>query len=173
MCKTKWLITIVLGMTAIARPVAAAAPEPGAVVPSCELRSLRDESTVRLNDYRGSVMLIDFWASWCAPCAQSFPFLDAVEREFGSAGFKVLGINVDEDRADARAFLAKHAAGFALAADASGECPEHFVVQAMPSTFLVDRGGRIREVFVGFRAEDSERMRLGIRKLLSEETAAP
>jgi peroxiredoxin len=169
----KSLTPIVLGVAAIVRPAAdAAAPGVGAAAPACELRSLRDERAIRLDDFRGSVTLVDFWASWCASCAESFPFLDAIDREFTGEGLKVLGISVDEDPADAKAFLAKHAAGFALALDERGECPEHFVVQGMPSSFLIDRGGRIREVFLGFRPGDSDRVRLQVRKLLSEVSAA-
>lgn len=138
-------------------------------VPDCALVSLTDASRpVPLSDLRGRVVLVDFWASWCAPCAKSFPFLNALDRAYRDRGLRVVGINVDERPEDARRFLARFPASFTVAVDRTGRCPERFDVRVMPSSFLVDRDGRIRHVHEGFRSEETGGMRQRIEALLDE-----
>lgn len=120
--------------------------------------------------FRGRVVYVDFWASWCAPCAEAFPFLDALQRESGAAGLQVLGIGLDERPEAARRFLERHPVGFAITADASGRCPRLFGVEAMPSSYLVDRRGRVRHVHRGFRAGDVPELRRRVRQLLDEDS---
>ncbi len=138
-------------------------------VPDCALVSLTDASRpVPLSDLRGRVVLVDFWASWCAPCAKSFPYLNGLDRAYRDRGLSIVGINVDERPEDARRFLARFPASFTIAADRTGRCPERFDVQAMPSSYLVDRDGRIRHVQLGFRSEETGVMRQRIEALLDE-----
>ena len=94
--------------------------------------------------------------------------MNALEREFGERGLRIIAINLDEDVKSAKDFLSKHPAQFTLAADASGRCPKDFGVQAMPSSYLVDRQGIIRYVHVGFRAGETDGLRKAVEQLLSE-----
>lgn len=147
------------------------AVEPGQPVPDCEMRSIGGAEPVDLDQFKGKVLYVDFWASWCPPCARSFPFMNDIEREFGDRGLVVLAINVDEKPEDAKAFLAKHSASFKLAADTNGQCPQRFGVEAMPSSYLVDTHGVVRHVHVGFRAGEAEKLRAAIEQLVAEQSA--
>jgi len=119
---------------------------------------------------RGKVLYVDFWASWCGPCAKAFPFLNAMNEKYRDRGLHILAINVDEKAEDAKDFLSRHPASFTLAADSSGRCPADFGVQAMPSSFLIDRNGIVRYVHLGFRTGDAEKIRGEIEQVLSAST---
>jgi cytochrome c biogenesis protein CcmG/thiol:disulfide interchange protein DsbE len=109
-----------------------------------------DSGYVDSDSLRGDVVLVDFWASWCAPCQQSFPWLDAIHRQYAGKGLRVVAINLDKKHAPAEAFLDKHPAGFTVAFDADGTAAEAFRVKGMPSTYLVDRDGNVVYSHVGF-----------------------
>lgn len=101
----------------------------------------------------GKVILVDFWASWCAPCKASFSALDALQNDYKDKGFIVLGINVDEKADDMRRFLEEHTVSFPVVRDARQNLVSAADVQSMPSSFLVDRRGRVRFVHTGFHGE--------------------
>jgi thiol-disulfide isomerase/thioredoxin len=159
-------IVIVALACALCSPVRAA--EPGSATPICALKSLGEESPINMGQFKGKVVYVDFWASWCAPCVRSFPFMNELDREFRDRGLQVLAINLDEKLEDAQKFLAKHPAGFILAADRSGQCPRDFGVRGMPSSYLVDRQGIIRHVHLGFRPGDARKLRALVEQLLAE-----
>jgi peroxiredoxin len=127
-----------------------------------------DGATVRLADYRGKVVLIDFWASWCPPCKASFPALDAIYRDFQEKGLQVLAVNVDERRHDAETFLAAHPHRLTVLFDPKGVAPEAFGVKGMPSSFLIDRAGTIRFTHMGYTGNVDASYRQEIGQLLSE-----
>jgi cytochrome c biogenesis protein CcmG/thiol:disulfide interchange protein DsbE len=108
----------------------------------------------RLSDLRGRLVYVDFWASWCGPCRQSFPWMNEMHRKYAARGLVVMGINVDARRADADAFLARTPAEFPLAFDAAGDAPRAFQVKGMPSSVLVDAQGRGLFSHRGFRLDD-------------------
>lgn len=135
------------------------AAEVGERAPSCQVKGLDGSGAFDLAGRTGKVVYIDFWASWCGPCAESFPFLDQLHNDLKSRGFEVLGVNLDENPADAQTFLRKRPVGFTLASDPGGHCPRVYGVQAMPSSYLVDRQGVIREVHRGFKAGDKKAIR--------------
>lgn len=145
--------------------------EAGAAVPDCNLQALGEEPATDLRQFQGKVVYIDFWASWCGPCVRSFRFMNALDHEFHDKGLEVVAINLDEKREDARSFLTKQPARFTLAADATGQCPRSFGVQAMPSSYLVDRQGIIRHVHLGFRRGEAEQLRELVEQLLAERPA--
>jgi cytochrome c biogenesis protein CcmG/thiol:disulfide interchange protein DsbE len=116
--------------------------------PSLALRTAHGE--VLLDSLRGRVVVVDFWASWCAPCQRSFPWLNSLLEHYRDRGLVVLGVSVDKSIDDADAFLAKHPASFTVAYDPAGRAAAAFAVQGMPSTFVVGRDGRIRASHVGF-----------------------
>jgi len=130
-------------------------PRPGA--PSAPQFSLpARDGTVTLDALRGQPLLVDFWASWCTPCRASFPWLARMQQRYAAHGLRVVAINLDKDRADAAAFLARIPAPFTVAFDPAGTTAEAFHVKAMPSTFLVSREGTIVFSHAGFDARRTQ-----------------
>lgn len=136
--------------------------------PSCDLAQMGTEERYDLQQFHGKVVYVDFWASWCGPCTKSFPFMNQLDRDLKGKGLEVLGINLDENREDASAFLAKHPAQFRVVADVGKNCPKDFGVQGMPASYLVDRQGVIRWMHLGFRPGDAKQIRMQIERLLNE-----
>ena len=136
--------------------------------PSCNLVRWASDEAFDLTSLRGKVVYVDFWASWCSSCVQSFPFLNELERELGSRGFVALGINLDEQKDDAARFLAKHSVGFAIATNPNMLCPKAFGVTGMPAAYLIDRKGNIRHEHLGFRSGQAISLRTAVEQLLSE-----
>jgi thiol-disulfide isomerase/thioredoxin len=127
-----------------------------------------DGGAVRLADYKGKVVLIDFWASWCPPCKTSFPALDAIYREYQEKGLEVLAVNLDEKRRDADTFLDAHPHRLTVLFDPKGTSPTAFGVKGMPSSFLIDRAGNIRFTHMGYSGNVDGSYRQEITQLLSE-----
>lgn len=125
------------------------------------------QSTVNLNNYRGRVVYLDFWASWCTPCRKSFPWMNAMQEQYGKYGFEVVAINLDEDRELAIQFLKQTPAKFTVAFDPSGKTAESYSVDVMPSSFLIDRKGELVAIHKGFRKVDSAKLENEIRQLLA------
>lgn len=144
------------------------AAEQGDAMPDCALTSAGDVTRYNLKQYQGKVLYVDFWASWCGPCAKSFPFLNHLDHEFKERGLQIIGINLDENPGDADAFLAKYPASFKIAADVNQQCAMDFGVKAMPSSYLIDRKGRIRHIHLGFRAGEAEALNVLVEQLLAE-----
>lgn len=119
-----------------------------------------------IGDSAGKVVWVDFWASWCAPCRRSFPWMNAMQRKYSSQGLKIIAINVDAERSSADEFLKQTPALFSLRFDPDGELAREFDVQAMPSSFLLDESGRILEQHLGFKQANAERYETGIKKAL-------
>jgi len=145
--------------------------ETGQGVPNCTLAPVGGEERYDLRRFHGKVLYVDFWASWCPPCAQSFPFMNQLDRELRDRGLQVVAINLDEKSDDAYGFLAQHPAQFTVALDGGGSCPQNFGVKAMPSTYLIDRKGIVRHVHLGFRPGEAEQLRTVVEQLLAERPA--
>lgn len=134
----------------------------------CALTAIGDGRSLNLNQYRGKVLYVDFWASWCGPCAKSFSFLNELHDQLQDRGLQIVGINLDENRSDAEAFLAKYPANFNIAVDKDEQCARGFGVKAMPSSYLVGRNGVIRHVHLGFRAGEAQQLQVLVEQLLAE-----
>jgi peroxiredoxin len=143
------------------------AASPSKFAPNLTLQSA-DGSTVELSTYRGKVVLVDFWASWCPPCKTSFPALDSLYREYEPRGLEVLAVNLDERRRDADAFLSDHSHRLTVLFDPSGASPMAFGVKGMPSSFLIDKAGHIRFTHMGYSGNVGERYRREIAQLIAE-----
>ena len=124
---------------------------------------------VRLSDYKGKVLLVDFWASWCVPCKTSFPALDAIYHEYQPKGLEVLAVNLDEQRRNADAFLAQHPHRMTVLFDPKGVAPEAFGVKGMPTSFLIDKAGAIRFTHTGYSGNVDVSYRREIAQLLGEQ----
>lgn len=132
---------------------AASAVEIGAKAPDFSLASLKNVAAngkVNLADYKGKVVYVDFWASWCGPCQRSFPSLDAIRNKYKDKGFEVIAINLDENVKDANDFLAKHSVSFPIAQDVKGKTADQFKLKGMPSAYIVDKQGVVKQIVVGF-----------------------
>jgi thiol-disulfide isomerase/thioredoxin len=121
-----------------------------------------------LGRYRGKVVLVDFWASWCAPCRQSFPWLNSMQQRYADQGLVVIGLNVDRAREDADRFLRDVPAQFEIAYDPEGVLAKRYDLMGMPSSLLFDRSGRLVRTHVGFKLADREAREAQVRKLLEE-----
>ena len=108
-------------------------------------------NNIRLSEYRGQVVLLNFWASWCGPCRQEFPHLDDLQQKYGSLGFTVFGVNVEQDRASADKVLRDIPVTFPVLFDDNNQVSELYKVDAMPMTVLVDRNGVVRFLHRGYR----------------------
>lgn len=162
---------LICASLALAFNATAAEVGPGQPAPNCRLTPIAGGSSQDLRQLRGKVVYIDFWASWCGPCAQSFAFMNNIDRDLQNRGLRVLAVNLDENPEDAKAFLAEHPANFGVVADASGQCPMDFGVRAMPSSYLIDREGVVRQVRLGFRPGEAEQFRASVETLLAQPAA--
>jgi len=107
--------------------------------------------TLLLDEYRGEVVVIDFWASWCVPCRRSFPWLNEMHTKYAEDGLVIIGVNLDADKNDASAFLAEYPAAFRIYYDTEAALAREFGVEAMPSSFVIGRNGEIVANHLGFK----------------------
>jgi thiol-disulfide isomerase/thioredoxin len=121
-----------------------------------------------LTAYRGKVVYVDFWASWCAPCKQSFPWLANLVREYASQDFVVIGVNVDKDHGRAERFLNETPANFTIVYDPQGELATAYKVAGMPSGVLIDRTGHVRFQHAGFSEKQKGHYEEQLQTLLAE-----
>ena len=155
-----------LATVAVALPLPAAAVDAGQPAPAFALpRAAGDVLT--LESLQGRVVFVDFWASWCAPCKRSFPWMNELQRKYGDKGLAVVAINVDKRRADADRFLAQVPASFAVVYDPAGTAPAAYGVKGMPSSYLVDARGNVVEVESGFNDERAAALEARIRALIA------
>ncbi len=138
----------------------------GQVAPNCPLQ-LSGAPSTNLAALRGQVVYLDFWASWCGPCALSFPFMNTLDHDLRARGLKIVALNMDEHSEDAQRFLGRRPATFAVASGDNASCARAFAVPGMPSTYLIDRNGVVRRVHSGFRRGDAESLRADIETLLA------
>jgi thiol-disulfide isomerase/thioredoxin len=117
--------------------------------------TLAQDGSLDLASFRGRVVLVDFWASWCEPCRESFPWMAQLVERHGPAELVVVAVNVDEDRADADRFLAGKDWPFELVFDPEGRIAASFDLQAMPTTLLFDREGRLVGRHEGFHGSET------------------
>ncbi len=156
-----FLLSVVL----VALAVPASALERGARAPEIDLRD-RGGARVRIGGLRGKVVLVDFWASWCAPCREELPVLQRLYDRHRSRGFTVIGVNVDRERRNMDGFVERFRLTFPVVHDANHRVADRYAPTTMPSSYLVDRAGVVRHVFRGFRASDARELEERIRALL-------
>jgi len=136
--------------------------------PSFTLPKITQDGSLALSDYRGKVVYLDFWASWCAPCRVSFPLLNDLYKQQRSQGFEIIAVNLDEDEADLKRFLKLYQVDFILVRDKLSETPEKYQVEAMPSSFIIDKKGIIRYTHKGFKRADIKKIENKVKQLLKE-----
>ena len=124
------------------------------------------QGAVRLSDAAGSVVYLDFWASWCGPCKQSFGWMNSMQQKYRAKGLRVIAVNVDAKESDARAFLVNVPVSFTVAFDSRGVNPQAYGVKGMPTSFLIGRDGKVIMQHAGFRESDREDLEQQIQKAL-------
>ncbi|QYJ80295.1 TlpA disulfide reductase family protein [Shewanella acanthi] len=126
------------------------------------------EQTVSLNEFKGKVVYVDFWASWCGPCRKSFPWMNAMQAKYADKGLAIVAINLDPDKKDADDFLQKLPATFNVRFNPEGDVAKSFDLLGMPSSFIFDKQGKLVRSHVGFTPEKSQEYEQELVELLKE-----
>lgn len=133
------------------------------------------ETTVSENldlaEFRGKVVVIDFWASWCVPCRRSFPWLNTMNDKYAKDGLVIIGVNVDKETESAAEFLQKFPAKFRISYDTNGVLARKFDVQGMPSSFVIGRDGQMSARHLGFKVRRQDEYEAAIVAALQQEFA--
>lgn len=139
----------------------------GQTAPDFALKSSTGEN-LRLSEFRGDVVMINFWATWCGPCRQEMPLLDELYARYERVGFSLLGVNIDDDSRRAMAMIDELGVDFPVLFDASKEVSKLYEVEAMPVTVIVDRKGTVRYIHHGYKPGYEDKYLDQVRSLLRE-----
>jgi peroxiredoxin len=157
---------IVFFLLVLATPLSYSAVDSGPAT-NFTLKSSTGEN-IRLSEYRGQVVLLNFWASWCGPCRQEMPKLDDLHQKYESLGFTVFGVNVEQDRKMADKILKDIPVTFPVLFDDENGVSDQYDVDAMPLTLLIDRDGEIRYMHRGYQPGYEDEYDKQIRALIKE-----
>jgi len=160
-------LTLGLLVTVFAATSLASSGLEGQVAPDFALKSSTGEN-LRLSEYRGNVVMINFWATWCGPCRQEMPLLDELYTRYERVGFSLLGVNIDDDSRRAMQMIEDLGVSFPVLFDARKEVSKLYEVEAMPVTVLVDREGNVRYVHHGYKPGYEDKYLDQVRSLLRE-----
>ncbi len=127
-----------------------------------------DGKPLKMSNYRGAVVLLNFWASWCGPCRQEMPILDRIHQRYEALGFAVIGVNVDEERGPAAHMLHEVPVSFPIGFDPNGMVSTVYSVDAMPTTVIIDRRGMVRYTHRGYQPGFEDQYIAQIKALVSE-----
>lgn len=136
-------LTVVMGTPTFAL-------EAGQLAPEIQLPGR--SGVIKLSELKGKAVYLDFWASWCGPCKQSFPWMNEMQAKYGAKGLQVLAVNLDQKPEDAAGFLQQTKADFLVAMDPAGQSAQKYNVKGMPSSLLIGRDGKVTLVHTGFNA---------------------
>jgi cytochrome c biogenesis protein CcmG/thiol:disulfide interchange protein DsbE len=131
----------------------------GEPAPELTVNGFWDKKPIHLSAYRGKVVLLDIWASWCTPCKEEMPQLDALAARLRGKGVEILAVSIDEDRPAAESFLkTRRKWSLTLAHDPAGAVPERLQPPKMPTSYIIDSKGIVRHVNAGFNAGDADKL---------------
>lgn len=156
-----------LAMAAIVMASAALAADAGGPAPAFTLDALAG-GQVSLSQFKGQVVMVNFWATWCGPCQQEMPLLDQMYKKYKPAGFTLVGINVDKDAPPVKELLARKPVSFPVLLDPANQVSKAFHVDEMPSSVIIDRKGDIRYIHRGYKPGDENDYQDRIRQLIRE-----
>jgi peroxiredoxin len=160
----RWLIAALLAAGA---GLGSAAVAPASLAPDFTLRSA-DGPNLRLNEQRGRVVMVNFWATWCGPCRQEMPHLNRLYEKYRASGFVLLGVNVDDDARNAIGLATKLGVKFPVLLDTEKKVSQLYDLSAMPATVLIDKDGRVRFLHRGYQAGVEDTYDRQIREMLKE-----
>ena len=144
----------------------AAGVDLGKPAPDFELPSSQQEG-IKLSGYKGKVVYLDFWASWCVPCRETFPFMNQLREKYGSDGLEIVAVNIDTKRLDADKFLAQFPAAFTILFDPKRGVAKNYALKGLPTTFLIDREGNLLSTHLGFQKDRAGELEAHIAKALA------
>ena len=147
--------------------VPALAGAPGAAAPQFSLAA-RGGQNVSLAQYKGQVVMINFWASWCGPCRQEMPLLESIYKKYNKLGFTMLGVNVEPDSNAANAWLKETPVSFPILYDTESKVSKLYDVAGMPTSVIIDRAGKVRLIHRSYRPGDENEYLDSIRSLIRE-----
>ena len=130
------------------------------------------DGDLSMSDFRGKITYVDFWASWCGPCRLSLPALNSLNQEFADEPVQFLAISIDVVEEDAWDFLVRYRVDYPVVIDTEGDIARMFAVDGMPSGYLLDAEGRVREIHIGFKRGDELKLAESIKKMLDEMDAS-
>ena len=128
----------------------------------------RKDQSVKLSNYLGKVVYLDFWASWCVPCRETFPFMNQLQEKYGKDGFEVVAVNIDTKKGDADRFLAQFPAHFTVLFDPKRGVAKTYALKGMPTAFLIDRAGNVVSTHLGFQKDRAGELEAHIAKALAD-----
>ncbi len=146
--KTRGIVLPLFSLLTALITVPALALDAGKAAPDFNLPGIN--RPIQLSDYKGKVVYLDFWASWCGPCKQSFPWMNALQEKYGEKDFKVVAINLDVNTEDWKKFLETVPANFDIALDPKGLIAKQFGVKGMPTSLIIDREGKVHVQHAGY-----------------------
>jgi peroxiredoxin len=159
-------IAVIIAAAALTLPALAADPT-GAPAPQFTLTA-RSGANVSLGQYRGQVVMLNFWASWCGPCRQEMPLLDSIYTKYKRMGFTLIGVNVEPDSKSANDWLKQTPVSFPILYDKESKVSKMYDVEGMPSTVIIDRAGKVRALHRGYKPGDENEYLDSIRTLVRE-----
>jgi len=138
-----------------------------ALILLASLSNISQAAELDLAKYKGKVVYLDFWASWCVPCRHSFPWMNKMNNELTDKGLVVIGVNLDEEQTAADSFLKSIPADFKVIYDPKGDLATKYNVKGMPSAYIFDRSGKLVKTHIGFKNKDADSARSYIESVLS------
>ncbi len=156
------MAAVVIASTAFAAGGDASGP-----APAFTLTALTGQQAA-LSQYKGQVVMVNFWATWCGPCQQEMPLLDQMYKKYKPAGFTLIGVNVDKDAPPVKELLARKPVSFPVLLDPANQVSKAYHVDEMPSSVIIDRKGEIRYIHRGYRPGDENEYQDRIRQLIRE-----
>lgn len=160
---TRFSALLALFLLSFTLPSFAAEPAPDFTLPT-----FPDDATIKLSDFKGRVVYLDFWATWCPPCRKSFPWMDEMQAQYKDDGLTIIAVSVDKKREMIEQFIKKTEPSFIVAHDPTGEVANTYKLRGMPSTYLIDREGQLVMTHMGFRNKDKDKLEAAIQSLLNQ-----
>lgn len=161
-------VALVAGLTTASTALAI---EQSDTPPEFALRS-SDGRTVSLSDYRGKVVYLDFWASWCGPCEHTLPWMQRLQHRFQSRGFEVVAVNLDATKGEADARLSRVSPSYTVLFDPTGAVAAKYNIPSMPTSLVIGRDGKVAAVHAGFEDGDGPLIEEQISSLLQKQPVA-
>lgn len=166
--KQKLATCALIALVGLATATPVLALDAGTQAPDFELPSA-GEGIIKLSKAQGKVIYLDFWASWCGPCRESFPWMNAMQAKYKQKGLQVIAVNLDANDADAHKFLSQHAAQFTVLFDPKGGTPGQYGVMGMPTSFIISKEGKVLVQHMGFNKADRAELEQKIQAALGDQ----
>jgi peroxiredoxin len=139
----------------------------GSQAPNFTLKS-RSGKNLKLSDFRGQVVMLNFWASWCGPCRTEMPILEKMYKRYSKLGFVILGVNTEQDTSKANAYLRDIKVSFPILYDTDSKVSKLYKNRAMPTTIMIDRNGKMRYMHEGYKSGYERDYKKQVKKLIRE-----